>query len=61
MKLEAYLEWTGESDYDFARRVKLSINAIRKYRYGVRIPRPENLLRIKKATKNMVAEADWYN
>jgi len=61
MKLSQYLKKEGLTDGAFARKAKLSIYAIRKYRYGIRIPRPKNMLRIKKITDNCVTEEDWYH
>ena len=61
MKLTVYLARTGERDGAFAKRAKLSIYAVRKYKYGTRIPRPKNMLRIKKVTENAVCEEDWYS
>lgn len=61
MKLTAYLKKTGETDKSFAKRAGLSIFAIRKYRSGARIPRPKNMMRIKKITKESVCESDWYS
>jgi len=61
MKLAAYLKKNGYTDAAFARKARLSIFAIRKYRYGVRIPRPKNMMKIKKLTANAVSEEDWYH
>lgn len=61
MKLSAYLREKGFTDAAFAKKARLSIYAIRKYKYGKRIPRPKNMLRIKKVTANAVTEQDWYH
>lgn len=61
MKLTAYLKATGESDEHFAKRISLSVYAVRKYKSGTRIPRPKNMLKIKKVTKEQVTESDWYS
>ena len=61
MKLAAYLKETGESDERFAKRIQLSIFAIRKYKSGARMPRKEHVIKIKKVTKEQVTEADWYS
>lgn len=61
MKLTAYLKASGESDEHFAKRIKLSVYAVRKYKSGARMPRPKNMLKIKKVTGEQVSETDWYN
>lgn len=60
MKLAAYLREKDLTDGSFAKKAKLSVYAIRKYKYGKRIPRPQNMLRIKKVTGGLVTEGDWY-
>lgn len=61
MKLGTYLEKMKMTDAAFAKRIGLTIHAIRKYRSGKRIPRPPNMLKIKRVSKGEVAEADWYS
>lgn len=60
MNLAKYLRESGERDGDFAKRARISIHALRKYKSKQRMPRPSNLLKIKKATGGIVNEADWY-
>lgn len=60
MKFSAYLRNSEMTDGQFAKKARIPIYTIRKYKYGTRIPRPKNMLRIKKATNNAVCEADWY-
>lgn len=61
MKIAQYLKTSGERDATFAKRLGVSVHAVRKYKSGVRIPRPKTILRIKKVTKEAVSESDWYN
>lgn len=59
MRLQDYLEEQDIPDGEFAVRLGVSIFAIRKWRSGERIPRPENMIKIMRITKNKVSLEDW--
>ena len=60
MNLYKYLSGTGETDRAFSERSGIGLHSVRKYKSGERIPRPEHMAKIKKATKGKVSEADCY-
>lgn len=60
MQLDRYLREQRISSAEFARKIGCSKWAIKKYRTKVRIPRRGIMLKIKRATKGRVAEADHY-
>ena len=59
MKLHDYLLATKTSDEAFARLVGKSAGAVRKWRYGERVPRPVVMTRIREATNGAVTADDF--
>lgn len=59
MHLAAYLADAQIADRDFADRIGVSRQALHRYRQGSRIPRPEVLAKIKKATAGAVTADDF--
>ena len=61
MKLAAYLKHHGLSDEEFASHLGggLSAEAVRKWRFGVRTPRPVHLVRIAEVTNGDVTANDF--
>ncbi|WP_442907408.1 helix-turn-helix domain-containing protein [Kaistia sp. MMO-174] len=60
MKLAAYLLTHRLTNDAFGAKVGASPAAVRKWRYGERIPRPEQMSRIAAATGGEVTAADFY-
>lgn len=58
-KLDTYLRTAGLDDDAFASMVQSSIGAVRKWRYGERTPRPQQMIRIKQATGGAVTADDF--
>jgi len=61
MKLSAYLKAHDLDDEAFARKSEgaFSAEAVRKWRFGVRMPRPRMLLLISKLTDGKVTANDF--
>jgi hypothetical protein len=61
MTLKEYLEARNLSDAEMARRVGngCTARAIKSYRYFYRIPRPERMHDIERATNGAVKLKDW--
>lgn len=60
MKLSRYLTKHHIRSEDFANRIGMSVSSVEKYRRGVKIPRPDVVSRIRKATRGRVKAQDWY-
>jgi len=60
MTLREYLASTKIADDAFAARVDASEGAVRKWKSGERIPRPEQMARIVEATAGQVTATDFY-
>lgn len=60
MKLNDYLESTGESVTDFAARVGLHKITVYRYLRGIRFPRKVHLGRIFVETDGLVTPNDFY-
>jgi len=60
MTLEEYLIKERLTDDVFAKRIKVSKHAIRKYKSGARFPKPWVVKAIRKETRGEVAPDDWY-
>ncbi len=60
MKLDAWLSQSEKSDAEFARQIKVSRQALSRYKAGDRIPRPAILSRIQSATNDAVRPADFF-
>jgi DNA-binding transcriptional regulator YiaG len=60
MQLDAYLRANDLTDEDFAKILGPGVSAwaVRKWRYGQRIPRLAQQLRIREVTKNKVTAND---
>lgn len=58
-KLDTYLRGAGLDDEAFATMVDASTGAVRKWRYGERVPRPQQMVRIKQATAGAVTADDF--
>ena len=59
MELRRYLKENGITNHQFAVLVDASPDAVRKWRYGERVPRPEHLVRIREATGGAVTPNDF--
>ena len=59
MQLKRYLSKSGEDPGVFSEKVGVTIYAMRKWLRGERIPRPETIMKIKKATDGLVTAEDW--
>ncbi len=60
MKLDAYLRIHGLTSVEFAKRAGLEgKQVVHNYRHGTRFPTPENLRRIREATKGAVTADDF--
>lgn len=60
MKLADFLRTNRVSDIEFGSQVNASTGAVRKWRSGERIPRPEQMVRIREATGGAVTADDFY-
>jgi transcriptional regulator with XRE-family HTH domain len=60
MHLRRYLSANGISPPDFAAAIGVSNQAVHRYVNGERIPRPDVMDRIKRATKGNVKADDFY-
>lgn len=60
MKLSAWLEQQKIRDADFAREIKVSRQAIGRYKAGDRVPKHPIMLRIQKATADAVRPQDFF-
>lgn len=58
MTLRQWLDHTGFSQRDLARRVGVSQSAIQRYAAGIRCPRPAIMASIAEATSGRVQPAD---
>ena len=62
MKLSAYMKESGIDDDAMAASIgDCSAGAVRKWKYGERIPRPDHLRRITEATKGAVTANDFFD
>ena len=61
MRLPAYLERHGLSNTDFAARIGVSAEAVRRYAHGTRTPRPAVMARIAAATGGVVRPDDFFH
>jgi hypothetical protein len=61
MKLKRYMEVNGLDDAAMSALVgdDCTPAAIKKYKYGERIPRPDRILIIQRVTGNRVTLRDW--
>lgn len=59
MNLKRYMEARGLCDAQLAKRLGVSEGAIRKWKYGERIPRAEELQAITRITKGAVTLRDF--
>lgn len=59
MKLDEYLKSTGTGEEVFARRLRCSVHAVRKWRYGQRVPRPQIMAAIMAVTLGRVRADDF--
>ncbi len=60
MQLSRYLTQNAISSSRFAAQVGVTIHAVRKWRRRDRMPRPDMISKIQKATNNQVKPKDWY-
>jgi hypothetical protein len=60
MKLSRYLRLRQISSRQFARKMGVSVFAVRKWRAQQRMPRPHHINRIKKLTEGVVRYEDWF-
>lgn len=59
MQLDTYLREKTITAEEFGRMVNASPGAVRKWRSGERMPRPEHLARIREATGGAVTANDF--
>lgn len=59
MTLSGYMKLRKLTDIAMAEILRCSVSATQKYRYGVRIPRPEMMRRIQKVTDGAVTPNDF--
>jgi DNA-binding transcriptional regulator YdaS (Cro superfamily) len=59
MKLLAYLQSNRIADADFAAHIGVSEGAVRKWKYGERIPRAEAMVQVLRATNGAVTPNDF--
>lgn len=60
MKLSAWLAQSEQSDAEFARQIKVSRQALSRYKAGERTPRPKIIARIQAATNDAVRPDDFF-
>lgn len=60
MTLDLWLELTGMTEADFAERIGSTQWNINRWRHGKRLPRPQVMRAIAKATKGCVQPSDFY-
>ena len=60
MELSDYLNSIGANPTSFAEKVGVSIKAMHRYCKKERLPRPDIMARIYKATEGKVTPADFY-
>lgn len=60
MRLADYLKEKGIDPKDFAREIDVKQPSISRYLTGKRIPRPEKMAAIQKATGGEVTATDFY-
>jgi transcriptional regulator with XRE-family HTH domain len=60
MTLKQYFDRHGISQRAFAHTIGTTPVAVSRYVSGLRLPRPEIINRIAKATGGLVTAADWY-
>lgn len=60
MRLAEYLRTNNLDDAAFGAVVGSSEGAVKKWRYGERIPRPDQMARIREATGGAVTADDFY-
>jgi len=62
MTLNAYLLKRGITSEQFAKKVRVSLSSVNKWRMkGYRIPRAAMIRKIEKTTKGSVTLKDWYH
>lgn len=59
MKFSDYLKANRITAKDFAIRLGVSVGAVLKWRYGTRVPRLPEMLRIEEITSGAVTARDW--
>lgn len=59
MNLKSYMEARGICDEQLAKRLGVSVGAIRKWKYGERIPRANELVALARITKGKVGLLDF--
>lgn len=59
MQLKDYLKLERESPWDFAKRLGVTIHAVRKWCRRERVPRPHTIKKIQQITKGAVTPNDW--
>ena len=60
MKLQTWLTERNKSLTEFSNEIGVSVEAVRRYACGARIPRPAIMSRIVEVTGGAVAEPDFY-
>lgn len=61
MRLSDYLTKRQITSQEFAIKIRASLSAVQKWRIKNRLPRPQTILKIERATKGSVKLKDWYN
>jgi len=60
MNIADYLDASNRGDKEFATALRVSGETVRRWRYGLTLPRPQTIDRIEKLTKGVVTLADCY-
>lgn len=58
-KLKTYLVANELTETEFARHVRVSVYAVRKWVRGERIPKPKSMLRIERITNGEIPISYW--
>lgn len=59
MKLKSYMVQNRLTDQKMADAIGCSVSAVRKWRYGLRMPKPDQLVVISEATNGAVTANDF--
>lgn len=60
MKLKQFMKERNLSESEMAAMLGCSTGAVRKWKYGERIPRSEQIMHIAEVTDGAVAPGDWF-
>jgi transcriptional regulator with XRE-family HTH domain len=60
MKFTEYMRWRDLDDSQMAAQIGCSASAVVKWRRGERVPRPQQIIRIREVTDGRVGPEDWF-